>query len=167
MSLIFLIGYMGCGKTTLAKKLASKLSFEWLDTDTFIEKQEGITVSEIFSNYGENYFRSLELKLIQSLDLSVPTIVSTGGGLPCFNNLMEQLNQKGTTIYLERSPKELFQRLHQGKTKRPLLANKSDQELLQFIEENLEKRNPIYRQSNYILDRDYQTVDKIINLLNL
>jgi shikimate kinase len=167
MSLIFLVGYMGCGKTTLAKKLASKLSYEWLDTDVFIEKQEGVSVSEIFTKYGETYFRSLELKLIQSLDISKPMVVSTGGGLPCFNNLMEILNKKGTTIYLERSPKELFKRLQQGKSKRPLLANKSDQELLQFIEENLEKRNPIYRQSNYILDRDYQTVDKIINLLNL
>jgi shikimate kinase len=167
MSLIFLIGYMGCGKTTLAKKLASKLSYEWLDTDTFIEKQEGLTVSEIFSKYGETYFRTLELKLIQSLDLSLPTIVSTGGGLPCFNNLIEQLNERGITIYLERSPKELFHRLYQGKTKRPLLANKTDEELLKYIEENLEKRNPIYRQSNYILDRDYQTVEKIINLLNL
>ena len=167
MSLIFLIGYMGCGKTTLAKKLASKLSYEWLDTDTFIEKQEGLTISQIFTTHGETYFRTLELKVIKSLDISVPTVVSTGGGLPCFNNLMEQLNQKGITIYLERSPKELFQRLYQGKAKRPLLANKSDQELLQFIEENLEKRNPTYRQSNYILDRDYQTVDKIINLLNL
>ncbi len=167
MSLIFLIGYMGCGKTTLAKKLASKLSYEWLDTDTFIEKQEGLTISQIFTTHGETYFRTSELKVIQSLDISVPTVVSTGGGLPCFNNLMEQLNQKGTTIYLERSPKELFQRLHQGKTKRPLLANKSDEELLKFIQENLEKRNPIYRQSNYILDRDYQTVDKIIYLLNL
>ncbi len=166
MSLIFLIGYMGCGKTTLAKKLASKLSYEWLDTDAFIEKQEGLSVSEIFTKYGETYFRSLELKLIQSLDLTIPTVISTGGGLPCFNNLMEQLNTKGTTIYLERSSKELFQRLHQGKNKRPLLADKTDAELLQFIEENLAKRNPIYRQSTFILDRDYQTVDKIINLLN-
>ena len=166
MSLIFLIGYMGCGKSTLAKKLASKLSFEWLDTDAFIEKQEGLTISQIFTTHGESYFRSLELKLIQSIDVTVPTVISTGGGLPCFNNLMEQLNDIGTTIYLERSPKELFQRLNQGKSKRPLIANKSDEELLQFIEENLAKRNPIYRQSTFILGRDNQTLDKIINLLN-
>jgi len=166
MSLIFLIGYMGCGKTTLAKKLASKLKYEWLDTDAFIEKQEGLIIPEIFTRYGEAYFRSLELKLIDSLEATKPMVVSTGGGLPCFSNLMEQLNVKGTTIYLERSPKELFQRLHQGKDKRPLLANKTDDELLHFIEENLEKRNPIYRQSKYILDRDYQTVDRILNLLN-
>ena len=157
---------MGCGKSTLAKKLASKLSFEWLDTDAFIEKQEGLTISQIFTTHGESYFRSLELKLIQSIDVTVPTVISTGGGLPCFNNLMEQLNDIGTTIYLERSPKELFQRLNQGKSKRPLIANKSDEELLQFIEENLAKRNPIYRQSTFILGRDNQTLDKIINLLN-
>jgi shikimate kinase len=158
---------MGCGKTTLAKKLASKLSYEWLDTDTFIENQEGLTVSQIFTTHGETYFRTLELKVIQSLDISVPTVVSTGGGLPCFNNLMAQLNEKGITIYLERSPKELYQRLHQGKTKRPLLADKTDDELFKFIEENLEKRYPIYRQSKYILDRECQTVEKIINILNL
>jgi shikimate kinase len=166
MSLIFLIGYMGCGKTTLAKKLASKLKYEWLDTDAYIEKQVGLTISEIFSRYGETYFRSLEQNLINSLDTSKSIVVSTGGGLPCFNNVIDVLNEKGTTVYLERSPKELFQRLEQGKHKRPLLADKSHEELLQFIEENLEKRNPIYRKSKYILDRDYQTVDSILKITN-
>ncbi len=165
MSLIFLIGYMGCGKTTLAKKLAKKLNYEWIDTDSFIEEKEGRSISEIFDIKGEAYFRKFELQCIENLSKDKSLIVSTGGGLPCYNNLIEILNQKGITIYLERNPKELFQRLQKGKYKRPLLANKSDDELLLFIEENLEKRVHIYRKSKIILDRDHQTVESIIQIL--
>lgn len=165
MSLIFLIGYMGCGKTTLAKKLAKKLNYEWIDTDSFIEEKEGRSISEIFEIKGEAYFRKLELQCIENLPKDKSLVVSTGGGLPCYNNLIEILNQKGTTIYLERNPKELFQRLQKGKHKRPLLANKSDDELFLFIEENLEIRIHIYRKSKIILDRDHQTVESIIQIL--
>jgi shikimate kinase len=165
MSYIFLVGFMGAGKTTLAKKLASKLGYQWIDTDQEIEKKEGVKVSEIFEVRGEAYFRALEKQLIDELIPSENRIVATGGGLPCFNNLMETLNQLGTTIYLERTPKELFQRVKQATNSRPLIAHKSDEELLEYIETTMEKRREIYLQSNIIADRFSQTPEKIIALL--
>ena len=157
MSYIFLIGFMGAGKTTLAKKLAKKLAYTWLDTDQEIEKKEGMKVSEIFEVRGEAYFRALEKLLVDEL-------IATGGGLPCFNNLMENLNQLGTTIYLERTPKELFQRVKQATNSRPLIAHKTDEELLEYIESTMEKRREIYLQSKIIADRFSQTPEKIIAL---
>jgi shikimate kinase len=165
MSYIFLVGFMGAGKTTLAKKLASKLGYQWIDTDQEIEKKEGVKVSEIFEVRGEAYFRALEKQLIDELIPSENRIVATGGGLPCFNNLMETLNQLGTTIYLERTPKELFQRVKQATNSRPLIAHKSDEELLEYIETTMEKRREIYLQSNIIADRFSQTPEKIIALI--
>ena len=165
MSYIFLVGFMGAGKTTLAKKMASKLGYQWIDTDQEIEKKEGVKVSEIFEVRGEAYFRALEKQLIDGLIPSEKMIVATGGGLPCFNNLMETLNQLGTTIYLERTPKELFQRVKQATNSRPLIAHKSDEELLEYIESTMEKRREIYLQSNIIADRFSQTPEKIIALI--
>ncbi len=165
MSYIFLVGFMGAGKTTLAKKLGSKLGYQWIDTDQEIEKKEGVKVSEIFEVKGEAYFRALEKQMIDGLIPSEKMIVATGGGLPCFNNLMETLNQLGTTIYLERTPKELFQRVKQATNSRPLIAHKSDEELLEYIESTMEKRREIYLQSNIIADRFSQTPEKIIALI--
>jgi shikimate kinase len=156
---------MGAGKTTLAKKMASKLGYQWIDTDQEIEKKEGVKVSEIFEVRGEAYFRALEKQLIDGLIPSEKMIVATGGGLPCFNNLMETLNQLGTSIYLERTPKELFQRVKQATNSRPLIAHKTDEELLEYIESTMEKRREIYLKSNIIADRFSQTPEKIIALI--
>ena len=165
MSYIFLIGFMGAGKTTLAKKLAKKLAYTWLDTDQEIEKKEGMKVSEIFEVRGEAYFRALEKLLVDELIPHQNIIIATGGGLPCFNNLMENLNQLGTTIYLERTPKELFQRVKQATNSRPLIAHKTDEELLEYIESTMEKRREIYIKSKIIADRFSQTPRKLMALI--
>ncbi len=165
MSYIFLVGFMGAGKTTLAKKLASKLGYTWQDTDQEIEKKEGMKVSEIFEVRGEAYFRALEKQLVDELIPHQNIIIATGGGLPCFNDNMSKLNKLGTTIYLERTPKELFQRVKQATNSRPLIAHKSDEELLEYIETTMEKRREIYLQSTIIADRFSQTPEKIIALL--
>ncbi len=165
MSYIFLVGFMGAGKTTLAKKLASKLGFSWLDSDQEIEKKEGRKVSEIFEVRGEAYFRALEKQFVDDLISNQQIVIATGGGLPCFNDNMSKLNKLGTTIYLERTPKELFQRVKQATNSRPLIAHKSDEELLEYIETTMEKRREIYLQSTIIADRFSQTPEKIIALI--
>jgi shikimate kinase len=157
---------MGAGKTTLAKKLASKLSYSWLDTDQEIEKKEGIKVSEIFKVRGEAYFRTLEKQLVDDLIPNQNIIIASGGGLPCFNDNMSKLNKLGITIYLERTPKELFQRVKQATNSRPLIADKSDEELLEYIENTMEKRREIYLKSTIIADRFSQTSEKIIELID-
>ncbi len=166
MSYIFLVGFMGAGKTTLAKKLASKLSYSWLDTDQEIEKKEGIKVSEIFKVRGEAYFRTLEKQFVDDLIPNQNIIIASGGGLPCFNDNMSKLNKLGITIYLERTPKELFQRVKQATNSRPLIADKSDEELLEYIKNTMEKRREIYLKSTIIADRFSQTSEKIIELID-
>ena len=167
MPIIFLIGFMGSGKSTLGKKIASKTKFTFLDTDHEIEKNENNSVSTIFLEKGEIYFRNCEKNLIESFSFPSNTIVALGGGLPCFSNLMDVLNSKGITIYLKRPPKELVARLMQGTSKRPLLQDKNEEELLEYIENTLMEREVFYMQSKIILDRDQQNSQTIIDLLNL
>jgi shikimate kinase len=119
---------MGAGKTSLAKQLAHKLSLRHLDSDAEIEKQEGKPINEIFQNQGESYFRSLEKKWLDNLD-STPTIVSCGGGLPCYNDNIITLKKKGWILYLNTPIHFIIQRLDQDQ-KRPLLHEKSKEEII-------------------------------------
>lgn len=166
MPLIFLVGFMGSGKTTLGKKLANRLDVPFLDTDQEIERQENTSIDTLFREKGETYFRSCEKKIIDTFSFSKDMVISLGGGLPCFSNLMETLNNKGITIYLKRSPKELLFRLEQGKTKRPLLQDKSKEDLEKYIEKTLETRKVHYEKSKVILDRDQQNVSSILDAIH-
>lgn len=158
---IILIGFMGVGKTTLGKKLANTLGYAFIDTDQWIENKENKSVSTIFAEHGEAYFREKERQLLDELPAE-NSVIATGGGLPCALGNMEILKTLGWTIYLERPPKELAARLKQGKTKRPLIAELSDEELLDFITEKLAQREIYYRQSDYIAGRNEQTPEKLI-----
>lgn len=165
MSVIILIGYMGSGKSTLGRKIARKLNYEFLDTDSAIEEKEGMTISEIFTQKGEACFRDLEHQLLVSLKDREKLIIATGGGMPCFKGNMNLLNELGSTFYLKRSVNELVHRLVNAKRVRPLIAGKSPAELAAFIEQNLEKRNPFYEQAKYVLERDQQTPEFIETVL--
>jgi shikimate kinase len=165
MSLLFLVGFMGVGKTTIAKKLAKKLSYDWVDTDMLIAQNEGISVTEIFKLKGEEHFRKLEIEVLHSFHGKSKLIIATGGGMPCYNDLMDKMNAMGITIYLERSPKELFQRLKNATQNRPLLQQKNDDELLKYIEENLSTRVKTYQKARYTADRFNQTPEKIITII--
>ena len=165
MSLIFLVGFMGVGKTTIAKKLAKKLNYDWIDTDQRIADIEGVSITELFASKGENYFREVEKELLFSIRDKSNLVIATGGGLPCFNDSMTLMNEVGITIYLERSPKELFQRLRNATKDRPLLQQKNDEELLHYIENTLGVRTATYNQAQIIADRFNQTPEKLISLL--
>ncbi|MFZ1751215.1 MAG: shikimate kinase [Saprospiraceae bacterium] len=143
--LIFLIGMMGSGKSTIGKLLAETLQFPFYDTDTLIESIEGQTVSDIFAQKGEGYFRTLEHELISNWKLS-HGVVATGGGLPCHNRLMDILYQKGVTIYLESSVEDMVTRIGND-VSRPLLYSKSIQEKQKIIRQILKTRTPIYKLS--------------------
>jgi len=144
---IFLIGFMGCGKTTLGKKLAQKMGFSFIDLDHELERATGTTVSEYFSEKGEEAFRSLEKEILNTLPYPTNCIVSTGGGTPCFFDNMEFMNRSGITIYIEMPPAALAKRLEYGKHKRPLIANMDEGEMITFIENKLAERNPFYKRS--------------------
>jgi len=158
---IILVGYMGSGKTSLGKKLAKRLNLRFIDTDNLIESRQGMTISSIFELHGEAAFRELEKELIEELAVEENLLLSTGGGMPCFNDLMVKLNELGTTIYLKRPAKELAHRIINSKKKRPITDGKSFDELVTFIDEMLKKRNAFYEQANLIVDRTIQDVSTL------
>ena len=162
---IFLIGYMGSGKTTLAKKLASKLEVPFIDTDDEIVKEIGMSITEYFQLHGEEKFRELERKqLLKTAQQNA--IVSTGGGSPCFFDNMQWMNENGISVYLQMSPKSLFDRLSQSKpNKRPILIGKTEEELFNFITEKLTEREPFYQQAHLIIDHINTPIDDLIILL--
>ncbi|HIP32509.1 MAG TPA: shikimate kinase [Crocinitomicaceae bacterium] len=167
MSRIILIGFMGCGKSTLGKKLANRLDVPFIDSDKEIEKSHHKTVGEIFGEYGESGFREMESDFVDSLKEKESFVLATGGGMPCFNYVIGRLNEIGETFYLERSAKELTHRLANAKTKRPLLDSLSEDDLLTFIEERLEERKEHYKKADVILSRDEQNVNEMIRLIEL
>ncbi|MBK7698029.1 MAG: shikimate kinase [Saprospiraceae bacterium] len=140
---IFLIGMPCSGKSTLGLQLAEHLQMPFFDTDAIIEDMEGIKVSDIFTRHGEARFRDLEHELMANWKLS-HVVVATGGGLPCHNDLIDILNSKGKTIWLQASIDALSERLSQSEVIRPLTDGKSDKEIKSKLKELLKNRKPIY-----------------------
>ncbi|HVW97668.1 MAG TPA: shikimate kinase [Mucilaginibacter sp.] len=165
--LIFLVGFMGCGKTTLGRKLALTLNYPFLDLDHVLEAKAGMTIAEYFSVYGEDTFRKLESEVLKQTDYPERAVVSTGGGLPCFFDNMDWMNAHGQTVYIELSPKSLADRLQHQKAKRPLLRDKNDDELLAFITEKLTERETFYKKASHISNGLSLTPKKVKDLLNL
>ncbi|WP_316734815.1 shikimate kinase [Pedobacter aquatilis] len=149
--IIFLIGYMGCGKSTKAKQLAHRLDCPVIDLDAEIVNQTGKTIAEYFEAYGESGFRDYESETLKAYQYPETCVVATGGGLPCFFDNMEWMNNHGLTIYLQMSPAALVSRLH-NRQKRPLIKDLNDEQLLVFIEEKLKERDPFYTKAKLIVD---------------
>lgn len=157
---IFLIGYMGVGKTTIGRELAKKLNFEFVDLDHFIQNRYNKDITSIFEEEGEAKFREIENKTLREVATFENVVVSTGGGAPCFFDNMDIMNQSGLTIYLKATPELLTNRLiTSNRDKRPLIKNKTEDELLQFISENIVKRDPFYSLAHLTFESD-ELVDK-------
>lgn len=158
---------MGVGKSTLGKKIAKNMDLPFIDSDREIEERHQKTIGDIFTENGESFFRTLETEYISSLMDRGDFVLATGGGMPCFGKNMELLNELGTTFYLERSPKELANRLFNAKTRRPLIEGLEQEELVSFIEEKLSMREEYYKSANVVLSREDQTVGAIVEYANL
>ena len=159
--IIYVLGFMGSGKTTAGKKLASHLGWSFLDLDKKIEEHSGKTIPEIFSNNGENYFRKIESGLLKSLEYPSNIVISTGGGTPCYNDNMDYMLKTGLTLYLKLTPQQLNSRLSESKGERPLIKDLDQQELQSFIEKKLADREKWYNRSDIIIEG----IDPDINLL--
>jgi shikimate kinase len=162
---IFLVGFMGCGKTTLGSKLANMLQYDFIDLDKLIEERTGKTIAEYFKLFGETAFRAFERDALQSSTFPDKVVISTGGGAPCFFDNMDWMNQHGITIYISMSPKALANRLKHSKGERPLIAGQTEEELISFIAHKLEEREFFYRKAKYILSGVDLAADKIVQLL--
>jgi shikimate kinase len=158
---IFLIGFMGCGKSTLAKKLASKTGYRLVDLDHEIERDLGQTVASFFAEKGENAFRELESTTLKSYSGDENSVIATGGGTPCFFDNMDWMNENGQTIYIEMQPHALVKRLEHGKAKRPLIKDLDEAALLHFIEQKVKEREPFYKKAKYIVNGINLTADDI------
>jgi len=162
---IYLVGFMGAGKTTFGKRLAGKLGYAFFDIDKRFEEKYKTTVDLFFKKYGEEVFRELEYELLQATFDMEKTVISTGGGTPCFFDSMQLINKNGTSIYLQMSPKALYSRLINAKKLRPLVAKKTDDDLLKFIEEKLAEREKFYKQAHYIVSGLFPDVEFLSGVL--
>lgn len=151
MAKIFLTGYMGSGKTSAGKTLATQLGYEFIDLDKFVEQEYKMTIPEIFSSKGEKEFRAMEHNALKKVIEKENTVVACGGGTPCYYNNMEMMNNNGTTVYLKMSADSLVNRLMNAKDKRPLILNKDEKQLREFVNRQLEKREDTYHQAQYIV----------------
>lgn len=163
---VFLIGFMGSGKTTWGRKLAAKTGRPFIDLDEEIVAETGMPIADYFSHRGEAAFRELESRKLKSLPLNQAAIVSTGGGTPCYFDNMAWMNETGTTIYLHLPPKALWDRLMQTDiASRPALRGLSGDELLAYITEKLEERTPYYRQAAHEVNQLSLQMDDLIRLI--
>lgn len=149
---IYLVGYMGSGKSSLGRQLAIEMHVPCIDLDHKIEQVQGQLISTIFEEHGETYFRNLEHQtLMQTFNLD-RTIISTGGGTPTYKDNMEQMNKAGITIYLKADLLTLFNRLKKRKEHRPIIADLTDEALMEFIEHHLSPRKAFYETAQLHLD---------------
>ena len=170
----YLIGYMCSGKTTLGTLLKEIAGVRFTDLDQYIEEREGMTISEIFSQRGEEGFRNIEKEALREVTENIGGVIATGGGTPCFFDNMEYMNSNGYAIYLNRSREELLERLKIYKSTRPLLKDKNDKELKEFIEASLPKREVYYKKASIIIDADtlsneegaIDTAKKVIEIIS-
>ena len=175
MRRIILIGYMGAGKTTVGKALAKELRMPFYDLDWYIESRMHKTVKAIFDERGEAGFRKIEHNMLHEVAEFEDVIISCGGGTPCFFDNIDYMNRQGETVYLKATPEVLYGHLKMGKTIRPLLLNKTADEVQVFIREQLTQREPYYSKAKHVLDvnllDDYEkikiSVEQLRNMLCL
>ena len=175
MKRIILIGYMGSGKTTVGRALAKELGLPFYDLDWYIESRMRKKVSQIFAKQGEEEFRRIERNMLHEVAEFEDVVISCGGGTPCFFDNMDYMNSQSQVVWLKATPEVLHKHLLMGKGDRPLLKGKTPDELIAFIREQLQQREPFYSQARYTLDvslmDNYEkiaiTVSEIRKLLQL
>jgi shikimate kinase len=163
---IFLVGFMGSGKTHWGKIWAAQTGLQFFDLDHVIEAQENKTVAEIFEQNGEAYFRQMETDVLASFSSNNNCIISCGGGTPCFNNNIQWMNAHGTSIYFSAAAPDLLSRIIDERAKRPVFKDVADENLLTFIENKLAEREPFYSQAAITLPVKDITADTIKNIFH-
>lgn len=150
-----IIGFMGSGKTTLGRKMAKVWDYKFIDLDLYIADMYGMSIPELFDKFGEKGFRTRESQALKDvLTQNQTCILSLGGGTPCFNQNLSLIKEKTLSIYLKLSAEELTSRLLRSPNPRPLVKNKSADELLEYIKAELQKREFFYTQADMTIESD-------------
>ena len=163
--LVFLIGFMGSGKSTVGEKLAKKMGYAFADIDQLIETKTNLTIPALFETHGEAFFRETEKEILHTTFSLKNTVVSCGGGTPCFFDNMQQMRANGLTVYLKLTAGSLFHRLAPGKTKRPLIAAMPDLQLMEFIMNELHKREVFYETADLVVKGENLKTDELAGLI--
>jgi shikimate kinase len=148
---VFIIGFMGSGKTHWGKIWAEKNGLEFCDLDEIIEQKEGKSIAAIFEKEGEDYFRKSETEALHTFSEKQNCIIACGGGAACINDNIKWMNEHGTTVYLSATPQYILKMVKEEKDKRPLINKLNEAELLFYIEQKLKEREPFYSQAQFIL----------------
>lgn len=165
MSRIYLVGYMGAGKTTAAKRIATRLGWDVADTDAMFEEKYRISIHDFFQKYDELLFRKLESEILKSTENMENTVISTGGGLACHCDNMEWMNRHGLTVFMRISPEAAADRILHSKRKRPLTDNKNEVELAEYIRQHYAERLPFYEQAKITVKSEDFDLDSFMNLI--
>lgn len=167
MRRVYLIGYMGVGKTTMGKRLSKSLGLSFIDLDKFMESKYLKTVPDLFHEKGEDEFRKMEQKLLREISQIENVVISTGGGTPCYFDNMDVMNNTGVTVYLKARPEDLAARLLVSRNVRPIISERSPEELLPFIVAHLSQREPFYNRAQIVYEINrVLTKDEIYLTLN-
>ncbi len=164
---IFLIGFMGSGKTYWGNKWANRAGLQFFDIDKIIEDEQTNIIAKIFEVDGEEHFRNLETEALKNLKHKTDIIVACGGGTPCFNDNINWMNNNGISVYLQSSANNILQRLLSEKETRPLIKNLQEEEMLFYITEKIKEREFFYRQATLTLQVDDLPPDYLPDFINL
>lgn len=156
---LFLVGYMGSGKSSIGKRLANRLEFDFIDMDNELEDYAQAKIEDIFSQSGEDSFRMLENRILNKLIArNDHLVIATGGGVPCHSENMTKITEHGFTLYLDLSPSKVARRIEMSNRKnpgkRPLVKDKSGEELLAYVTDHLIVRKPFYEQADMVVNAD-------------
>ena len=162
---IFLIGYMCSGKSTVGKRLAKRLNYDFIDLDDFFEENYHISIEDFFEKYNEEAYRKLENKLLNDLLKFDNVVISTGGGTPCFYDNMEIIKNNGVSIYLKMHEKSLETRILNSKKTRPVLKHVRKENLKEFIKNQIKEREEYYLKATYIIKGESVDYDEIERML--
>jgi shikimate kinase len=162
---IFLIGFMGSGKTTTGKRLAFRLNWSFIDLDQEIELMTGMKIRDIFSEKGEPFFRATESEALHKMESVTNTVISTGGGSPCYGDNMDFMIRNGLTVYLKMTPDQLRSRLVKSSDKRPLLKDVGKEDLLEYIEGKLAEREKWYSRAEITMDGPGTNISALYSLV--
>lgn len=162
---VFLIGFMGSGKSTVGRKLSSETGLPFIDLDKYIQTKEDRTIDDIFNEKGEDYFRETEHRLLKEIIKKDNIILSCGGGTPCFFNNMSLMNENGITIYLRMPVGALHSRLLNSQNDRPLVKKMYGDELRNYISVTLEEREKYYRMAHHTVEAINLEISSVVKLL--
>ena len=167
MNRIYIVGYMGAGKTTAARRLANHLGWGVVDTDAMFEEKYKISVCDFFNKYDEPLYRKLESEVLKSTADLENVVISTGGGTACYFDNMEWMNQHGLTVFLRISQKAVVDRLVHAKRKRPLAEGKTEAELTEFVNRHYTSRLPFYEQAKITVKAEDLDLDNLIKQIEI